>query len=274
MGFVALMRPSVCLAAAGATLAGLFALGALESRPLSSGLTMLSVFLLMAFADAFNDYFDRDIDRRNAPGRPIPSGRVSPRAALAFSALLLAGGNAAAWGAGPAVGAVAAALSAAYAAYGVWSKKLGFVKNLVIAATGSASLAAASACAGRLSPAVAAAGAHVFLSMLAVEVFKDREDMAGDAAEGARTWALAVGAEAAERASFAFAAGASAVLLAAGLLGATRGIHWPFAAAAAAFQLAGFLRPVPARTPVLILCGAALGVAGIVLGAPAPPGPL
>ena len=29
----------------------------------------------------FNDWFDRDLDARERPGRPIPSGRISPRAA-------------------------------------------------------------------------------------------------------------------------------------------------------------------------------------------------
>jgi hypothetical protein len=41
---------------------------------------------------ALNDYADREVDRRERPGRPIPSGRVSPATALAVAAGLTAGG--------------------------------------------------------------------------------------------------------------------------------------------------------------------------------------
>ena len=44
----------------------------------------------------FNDLFDRAIDARERPGRPIPSGRVSARAALILAILLMAAGIAAA----------------------------------------------------------------------------------------------------------------------------------------------------------------------------------
>jgi 4-hydroxybenzoate polyprenyltransferase len=39
----------------------------------------------------FNDVFDRDVDARERPGRPIPSGRISPRAAalLAIGLIVL-----------------------------------------------------------------------------------------------------------------------------------------------------------------------------------------
>jgi UbiA prenyltransferase family len=40
----------------------------------------------------FNDLFDRELDARERPGRPIPSGRISPRAAvLLASGLILLG---------------------------------------------------------------------------------------------------------------------------------------------------------------------------------------
>lgn len=41
---------------------------------------------------ALNDYADREVDRRERPGRPIPSGRVSPSTALAVAAGLTGGG--------------------------------------------------------------------------------------------------------------------------------------------------------------------------------------
>lgn len=39
-----------------------------------------------------NDWFDREVDARERPARPLPSGRISPRAALAVGNGLLIGG--------------------------------------------------------------------------------------------------------------------------------------------------------------------------------------
>ncbi len=44
-----------------------------------------------------NDYFDREQDARERPFRPIPSGRISPPAALVFGSTLLAAGAALGW---------------------------------------------------------------------------------------------------------------------------------------------------------------------------------
>jgi 4-hydroxybenzoate polyprenyltransferase len=48
--------------------------------------------LLYVAGMAMNDLCDRSVDAAERPGRPIPSGRVSPSGALAFSATLLAVG--------------------------------------------------------------------------------------------------------------------------------------------------------------------------------------
>ena len=52
----------------------------------------LTGFLLTAAAMAINDYYDRKIDAVNEPLRPIPSGLVSPREALALVVFLSAFG--------------------------------------------------------------------------------------------------------------------------------------------------------------------------------------
>ncbi|TBR25279.1 hypothetical protein EPO15_02455 [bacterium] len=266
MGYLALMRPLVCLAAGAAAFAGSVAVKASFERPLLALLPALSVFLLMGAADAFNDYFDRDIDRRNAPHRPIPSGRVSPAGALVLAAVLAAAGNAAALAVNAGAAAVAALLTVLYAAYGVWSKKLGFVKNLIIATTGALSYAAPAAAASRVNGVIAAAMAHCFLMMLSVEVAKDVEDMAGDSAEGAKTWALAVGAKTAGRAAAGFAAAGVGVLVLAAAVGVTGRAAWPFVVAAVALAAAGHVPALKLRAPTAVLCASALGVAGLVLG--------
>lgn len=53
-------------------------------------LFFIGAFVMRGAGCAYNDFVDRDIDRHVArtANRPIPSGRVSPRAALVFAALL------------------------------------------------------------------------------------------------------------------------------------------------------------------------------------------
>jgi 4-hydroxybenzoate polyprenyltransferase len=53
--------------------------------------------LLYLAGMALNDYFDREQDARERPARPIPSGRVRPRAALALGLGMLAIGTALGW---------------------------------------------------------------------------------------------------------------------------------------------------------------------------------
>ena len=75
-----------------------------------------------------NDAFDADLDRRERPERPIPSGAVSERAAFLFGMLLLLGGVAAAAqvsARSALLAALVAALAAVYDAYGKHHPALG-----------------------------------------------------------------------------------------------------------------------------------------------------
>ena len=55
-------------------------------------LTCLGGYLSAGGAGAVNHYYDRDIDAQMArtADRPVPSGRVAPRAALVFGIVLAA----------------------------------------------------------------------------------------------------------------------------------------------------------------------------------------
>jgi len=52
--------------------------------------TLLGVALVAAGTNAFNQLRERDVDARmqRTRGRPLPSGRVTPRAAAAFAAVI------------------------------------------------------------------------------------------------------------------------------------------------------------------------------------------
>lgn len=84
----------------------------------------LSSCCLYAAGMALNDYADREVDAHERPGRPIPSGRVSPRFALGLSAALTAAGvGIAAAGGGRRAVAVALPLAGAVWAYDLSLKR-------------------------------------------------------------------------------------------------------------------------------------------------------
>ncbi len=70
-----------------------------------------------------NDFFDRQLDARERPERPIPSGRVAPGAAAALGAVLLAAGVVAAAFATMAAAIVAIAIAALVLVYDAWAKR-------------------------------------------------------------------------------------------------------------------------------------------------------
>src|SRR4051812_39685325 len=87
---VELVRAPAALTVPGDVVAGAAAAG----RPFGAAtpaLAAASVSLYWA-GMALNDYADRDVDTVERPGRPIPSGRITPRFALGLAAGLTATG--------------------------------------------------------------------------------------------------------------------------------------------------------------------------------------
>jgi 4-hydroxybenzoate polyprenyltransferase len=82
----------------------------LASLMVSSGLLYIAGIVL-------NDYFDIEVDRRERPSRPLPSGSVPKKHALVIAIAALVAANAIAFTAGPASLAVSLALTAAIIAY-------------------------------------------------------------------------------------------------------------------------------------------------------------
>jgi protoheme IX farnesyltransferase len=86
--YVELTKPKVQSLLLLTTIATMYVAG--NPSPLLVALTCLGGYLSAGGAGAVNHWFDRDIDARMArtADRPVPSGRVSPRAALAFGCTL------------------------------------------------------------------------------------------------------------------------------------------------------------------------------------------
>src|SRR3977135_1444003 len=82
--YVELTKPKVQSLLLLTTIATMYVAG--DPSPLLVALTCLGGYLSAGGAGAVNHWYDRDIDARMArtANRPIPSGRVSPRAALIF----------------------------------------------------------------------------------------------------------------------------------------------------------------------------------------------
>jgi protoheme IX farnesyltransferase len=86
--YLELTKPKVQSLLLLTTIATMYVAG--DPSPLLVALTCLGGYLSAGGAGAVNHWFDRDIDARmtRTAGRPVPSGRVSPNAALAFGCTL------------------------------------------------------------------------------------------------------------------------------------------------------------------------------------------
>ncbi|MFF0447885.1 SCO3242 family prenyltransferase [Streptomyces sp. NPDC004609] len=127
-----LLRVSALFTVPGDALAGAAALGVRPGR--GTALAIGTSLCLYEAGMALNDWADRDEDAIDRPHRPIPSGRITPRAALTAAAVLTATGLTLASRAGRPALAVATALAAT-----VWSYDL----HLKHTKAGPAAMAAA-----------------------------------------------------------------------------------------------------------------------------------
>ncbi|BBB62977.1 hypothetical protein UNDKW_4704 [Undibacterium sp. KW1] len=106
-------------------LAGAIVAGSITGRPLSLMHTLLVMLAISAFYCAgmyLNDAFDREIDARERPGRPIPSGQISARAVFAIGFVLQVAGIAILSYYGTWAIVCGCALAATILLYNVWHK--------------------------------------------------------------------------------------------------------------------------------------------------------
>ncbi|MFR9722475.1 SCO3242 family prenyltransferase [Streptomyces sp. MS19] len=161
--WIQLLRGPAALTVPGDVLAGAAAAGGAPVRRL---LPAAGASLCLYWAGmALNDWADREIDAEERPGRPIPSGRVKPAAALAAAGGLTAAGIALA-----ATRSRAAAVTATAVAAAAWAYDLGLKHTpagpATMAAARSLDVLLGAAATGRsVVPAAAPAalvGAHTY----------------------------------------------------------------------------------------------------------------
>lgn len=105
-------------------LVGYFSLtGVADADALHVSMLIGSSVLLYVAGIVFNDYFDANVDRKERPGRPIPSGKVSRQGALYLAVTALAAANIVALLVSPASLAISVALSVIIITYDYGAKR-------------------------------------------------------------------------------------------------------------------------------------------------------
>jgi protoheme IX farnesyltransferase len=131
--YVTLTKPKVQLLLLLTTITTMYVAG--DPSVALVAVTVLGGFLSAGGAGAFNHWYDRDIDAAmgRTAGRPVPSGRISPRAALIYAFALQIASFAILWAAVNLLAAVLALLGFVWYAlvYTVWLKRRS-PQNIVI----------------------------------------------------------------------------------------------------------------------------------------------
>ena len=176
---IKVMRPFNCLMASFATAIGYWA--SLERFALSWPLclAMVAAFFVCGAGQAINDYFDRAVDRKIKPDRPIPSGRLPAKFVLVESLLLFAAGNALAFQVNSAAFTISVVFTLLLIAYSSLLKKIKYVGNWVVASGTAVTLVFGASLSGAYQ-AVLFLAFSAFLANLGRELTKDLEDLEGD----------------------------------------------------------------------------------------------
>ena len=138
-------------------------------------------------ANISNDYFDREVDRVNQPGRPLPSVRVSVTELWTLSLLFAAVGLAAAALLGRQVLALSAAALGVATLYNMKLKELGLLGNLCVAFCVAMTVIIGGATVGVISGIVLTFAALAGLFDLGEEIASDAMDVMGDQLRSSRS---------------------------------------------------------------------------------------
>jgi geranylgeranylglycerol-phosphate geranylgeranyltransferase len=147
---------------------------------------LLTTALVTAAGNVINDWYDRDIDSINKPRRPIPSGGVTPRAAMALYIVLLASIALCVTALTPVQSVWVAAWAVLLHIYSWKAKRIYLAGNVLVAAVVSSAFLIGAMTAGDIGAGLVPA-AFTFLFVLGRELVKDTEDLDGDRQCGAST---------------------------------------------------------------------------------------
>lgn len=190
--YVAISRPvNMLIAGFSIVLASLLA-GATRHDAWMVALAALTGMLVTAGANAINDVFDIEIDKRNRPSRPLPSGMLTPLAARGF--WILSSALALSLNLFTNVLSFVIVLAAWFILYhySAYLKRTVFYGNAAVALMTALAFIYGGAVIGDTGRSFMPA-LFAFLATMAREIVKDAEDVEGDTAENATTLAVAYG---------------------------------------------------------------------------------
>ena len=157
-------------------------------------------FCLSGSAVIINDYFDLEVDRVNAPWRPLPSGRVSRREVMILGLAAALAGLAAAWALGPAVLSVSLVFWLMSFLYNWKLKAHGLWGNGIVAASVAIPLIVGGLAVGQPWDRILwLLAAMAFFFDLAEEMAADAADLEGDRRRASRSVVIVSGRQAALR---------------------------------------------------------------------------
>ncbi len=187
--FLRIIRPLNCFIAFLTVMVFFSILGVLNLEAVLAG---TSVFLICAGGNVINDYYDSEIDKKNQPNRPIPSGEISLKNALLLSITLFVTANliSSLLGFFPLIFTVS--ISALLIFYAKRSKKIGLSGNIICAFATSSIILYVGAITHSFNTSLLFIVPIFFLS-LSREIVKDIEDMPGDSIVGKFTFPLKSG---------------------------------------------------------------------------------
>jgi len=177
---IEILRPANCLMAALGVFIGYgIAVGAIVCTAVL-GAAMAVAFLVCAGGMAANDVFDASVDRKLSPGKPIPSGRLSGKAALHFASGLFVAGNLLAYYYLPLISlGISLAFTFLLIAYARYLPKAKYLGNWVVAAGTAFTLVFGASLVGNYAIVGLFALAALFANV-AREIVKDIQDMGQD----------------------------------------------------------------------------------------------
>jgi geranylgeranylglycerol-phosphate geranylgeranyltransferase len=206
-GFVGLMRPVNCVMMGFAVFVGALLAGSqlVQSAWLNIVFGFFTGFLLCGAAMTINDYYDRKIDAVNEPKRPIPSGLISVREALAFVAILTVVGLVFAYLSNVQCLLVAAAAWTITVGYVTVGKRSGLPGNFLVSiCVATPFIYGSIAITGGLQLNVLLFALMAFLANTGREITKGIVDVKGDSAQGIKTLVVRFGEKKAAIASVVF----------------------------------------------------------------------
>ena len=194
--FLRITRPVNCLMMGFAVIVGAILARTNGSNFLLVNLTYgyVTGFMLTAGSMVANDYYDRNIDAINEPNRPIPSGLIRPREALALSFILAVIGLGTAYLTSIFSLTIAAISWLIFTAYTIVGKRSGLPGNFLVSACVAIPFIYGSVVvANEIKLNVLFFIAMVFLANTGREVTKGIVDIQGDSKQNVNTLAVRYG---------------------------------------------------------------------------------